>query len=211
MYTHAPGDVSSALFNTLCQHTHESPFDTHVKRRCSYNRKLRRNTFLQIKERFYKSYPLMGRITEWLSTRLKSSVLLALKFSSHFHLWQNLLCCTCDHTQQWCHRVLEYTCTSLQPGETINPWRSVKRRHWHWLKVLFLLTFCSHTLLQWSTSVLQGVSVHRDITVGCGAASDQIYQWRRVWSGVKHTWNFQPQRLSGVKVIYRSWRIQVHM
>ncbi len=41
------------------------------------------------------------------------------------------------HTQQWCHSVLEYTCTSLQQGEKLNHWKSAKTRFSGSVKLLF--------------------------------------------------------------------------
>lgn len=68
---------------------------------------------------------------EELNSRLKSSVSLPslvehFKPVSHLCVWlgvvRSLLCLTCNHTQRWCHGVLECTCASLQQGQKVNHW-----------------------------------------------------------------------------------------
>lgn len=56
------------------------------------------------------------------NTRLKICANCCPLWLSLFNLWPSLVgvvwcCCTYNHTQQWCHWVLEYTTTSLQQGD----------------------------------------------------------------------------------------------
>lgn len=63
------------------------------------------------------------------------------------------------------------------------------------VKILFLLTsLMSLTLLQWCRSVLWDVSVHHDITVGCGYRINKAHFWPHSVSEMKETWNFQSER-----------------
>lgn len=41
---------------------------------------------------------------------------------------RSVFCYTCKHTQQWCHSLLECTCTSLWQGDKFNQQRSPKTR-----------------------------------------------------------------------------------
>lgn len=49
-------------------------------------------------------------------------------------------CCACNHTQQWCQEVLEYTCTSLREGEQLKPPEVSKDKI---LRVLLVINGCA--------------------------------------------------------------------
>lgn len=50
-----------------------------------------------------------------LKVRCKHSMLM-----SWVGVLSSVLCCTCNHTQHWCHGALVYTCTSMPQGEKFN-------------------------------------------------------------------------------------------
>ena len=58
-------------------------------------------------------------LKDQLNTRLKSTAAALLKTLGVVQL-SGGLCCTCNHTQQWCHGVFEYTCKSRSQVEACN-------------------------------------------------------------------------------------------
>lgn len=68
---------------------------------------------------------------------------------------RNVLRCTCNHAQWWCHQVLQFTCTPLQQGKRLNHLRAAKTRFPEVLNysLILLIWICWHSSLHFHIMV----------------------------------------------------------